>query len=348
MQALRSDFVSQLAKTETVSRLAEVSFLGAIDYSPWARRVGGYLTSRFDHSLGVALLANDAAKALEVNEAERKVAVAAGLLHDIGHGPLSHSLESAFERRFGLNHHSATTTLLIGSSARARELRSVLARHDVDVDEVLALMVGEHPTHPMSELFSGPINLDTIEGILRSVNYRGNTRKMPKLSGVLAAATSIVAGDRSATAIGRLDEFWLVKGLIYSQLVRGPIGLLSDFKCQHYFDTHSDRFHPTQFAWSDSALKEEFPELFAWLAVDDVAAWKPNVRSQSIHFVRRSFTVNASMSNAQETTEFLRARYRQHKTQAEMSLPLADLAVEEELGTWQSQKLTRDVSTATV
>src|SRR5213076_2451781 len=45
--------------------------------------------SRLEHCLGVGHVAGEMAKALELTPAERKLVRAAGLLHDVGHGPFS-------------------------------------------------------------------------------------------------------------------------------------------------------------------------------------------------------------------------------------------------------------------
>lgn len=114
LEGLQSELIAQLAQTEVVARLRKVSFLGAIDHSSWARPAQAYLTSRFDHSIGVALLAKSAARRLKLSRRQRDTALAAALLHDVGHGPLSHSLESAFARAFGIDHHKATEDLILG------------------------------------------------------------------------------------------------------------------------------------------------------------------------------------------------------------------------------------------
>lgn len=349
LSSLKSNFVSQLVRTRVVNRLIDVSFLGAIDYSPWGSRVSRYLTSRFDHSLGVALLASEAAEALNLDSSQRNVALAAALLHDIGHGPLSHSLEAAFERHLGLNHHIATTDLLIGPSASARELRSALSDYEVDVDEVLALITGKHATHPLTELFGGPINLDTIEGILRSANYRDTIRNTPTPLAVLNAAITVIKGDIDAIAIGHLDDFWQLKGLIYSQLVRGPIGLLSDFKAQQFFDDNSARFEPRHFQFTDDALGQEFPELFSWLLSDELSSVTTRPLSKQIAFVRRTFVVNGKADAASGPRKFLQARYKQGKLQGAATLRLATVTTEEESGTWEiSGRSKSDAHTAMV
>lgn len=312
--AMRSPLVSQVARTEVVSRLKDVSFLGAIDHSPWARGTGAYLTSRFDHSVGVAYLAELAASRFELNERQRNLAVAAGLLHDIGHGPLSHSLEADFEKEFGINHHGMTEELLTGASARARTLRRVLGEFGVDAGEVLLLIEGQL-NHPLAVLFGGPINFDTIEGVLRTANY--GPKPVIQLAGltVVEAALDIVNGNHSMVALRTLDQFWQLKGLMYTQLVRGGIGVVSDFKCHQYFQENKDRIDPAQFGWSDTAFKQKHPELFVWLENESCTSEAHSCFAH-IDYVRRTFSVSPEQSKHQDPASILRSRYQQKKAPA--------------------------------
>ncbi|NYZ80036.1 HD domain-containing protein, partial [Candidatus Micrarchaeota archaeon] len=67
----------------------------------WVRQLGltklvfpGANNTRIEHSLGVSFIAGEIAEHLEVSESERNLVQAAGLLHDIGHAPFSHTLET--------------------------------------------------------------------------------------------------------------------------------------------------------------------------------------------------------------------------------------------------------------
>ncbi|NMD15590.1 MAG: HD domain-containing protein, partial [Bacteroidales bacterium] len=69
----------------------------------------GALHTRFHHSLGSMYLMREAIQVLrergiEISEQESEGALIAILLHDLGHGPFSHSLESAIVRNIGHEH----------------------------------------------------------------------------------------------------------------------------------------------------------------------------------------------------------------------------------------------------
>src|SRR5438128_7427041 len=60
--------------------------------------------SRVEHCLGVGHVAGEMAKALDLSPDERKLVKAAGLLHDVGHGPFSHTLEHVLRRALAVDH----------------------------------------------------------------------------------------------------------------------------------------------------------------------------------------------------------------------------------------------------
>ena len=105
-------------------RLKGVRFLGGIDYvlvrSPNGSRAR---YSRYEHSVGVACLAALHADLRDLSPEDRRLSCAAALLHDIGHAPLSHSLEPVFIEHFGLGHHRATEEIIYGRVAIGRERR---------------------------------------------------------------------------------------------------------------------------------------------------------------------------------------------------------------------------------
>ncbi len=59
--------------------------------------------TRYTHSLGVMHIADQIAVQLELDDCERKIARFAGLLHDIGHYPLSHVCEFPYKKAFSAN-----------------------------------------------------------------------------------------------------------------------------------------------------------------------------------------------------------------------------------------------------
>jgi HD superfamily phosphohydrolase len=87
---------AELVATPAFQRLKSIRFLGGIDYllvrvPNGANRNIRY--TRYQHSLGVARLALLYGNQRGLSFSERRILYVAALLHDVGHAPLSHSLE---------------------------------------------------------------------------------------------------------------------------------------------------------------------------------------------------------------------------------------------------------------
>lgn len=93
-------FLARLAESVAVTRLKDIGFLGAIDYVRFGneKQKDRQYFNRYEHSLGVAFLALNYSKAKDLSEYDSRVLASAGLLHDVGHGPLSHTLEPIFKK----------------------------------------------------------------------------------------------------------------------------------------------------------------------------------------------------------------------------------------------------------
>ncbi|MCA1756055.1 MAG: HD domain-containing protein [Bacteroidales bacterium] len=96
------DFIYDLIQNPFFQRLRYIRQLGLTD-----NVFPGASHTRFLHSLGALHLAGQAvntlkSKGVEISGSEEEALQAAILLHDIGHGPFSHALESLITD--GVNH----------------------------------------------------------------------------------------------------------------------------------------------------------------------------------------------------------------------------------------------------
>ena len=153
-------------------------FLRLVDAAPfqrlrYVRQLGlahlvypGATHSRFEHALGAYHLTGLTVRALEddgqlgdVPALDRRLVVAAALLHDIGHYPFSHALEE-----IGVAHHEEVAGPLLCQGPIATVLRAEFAP---DAPErVLALVRGTSDS-PLQGLISGSIDLDKTDYLKR-------------------------------------------------------------------------------------------------------------------------------------------------------------------------------------
>jgi hypothetical protein len=292
-------------------RLRSISFLGAIDYVlPNNTSIRKAAKTRYHHSLGVACLGLQFAQQTDASEKDTRLIVSAALLHDIGHAPLSHSLESVFSTHFGLSHHEAGTDVIKGESPLGAGIYKILKAKGIEPDEVIALIEGKHFKH-FNHLFRSPMNIDTFDGILRSRYYM-------KLSGSLspsALVESFVELDKRSTQ--RFDQFWKAKHDIYGYLINSASGVLADALARKYVIHNLSAFSPSDYFATERNLFLKHPVLHDSLKTAR-ALLKASAR-RDIEYRQRNFFLDADVIVG--SYEDLYKRYLQNKTVARIQIP---------------------------
>jgi uncharacterized protein len=219
----------EIVATHAFKRLRSIRFLGGIDYLLVRVPNGSKVRyTRYQHSLGVARLALLYANARRLAPNERRLIYIAALLHDIGHAPLSHSLEPVFYEYFGLEHHRATQDVIAGRVPIGRQLYETLREHRIDIERVIAILIGAE--NSFDDLFNSPINFDTVDAILRAQTYARPKAILPSPERIIEAIIRRQDEDDCRVA----DEFWGYKDQVYRTLINARSGVLADFACQVY------------------------------------------------------------------------------------------------------------------
>lgn len=263
-------------------RLQAVSFLGAIDYIDERRRQAPALRSRADHSRYVAALADLVAEARGYSAELRRHVVAAALLHDIGHPPLSHSVEPYFKKQLG-GHHELGEQVIEGEMPGSKPLGKLLRNH-FDTRLIKRLIAGRASREEGGDLFSSPINIDTIEGIWRCfVIAKGEA---PGFSRSEVARAAFI--DDEGQQI--LDAFWHLKHRAYYEVIHSPKGLAADSFALHYFQ-NSDFAPDIEFVRStEEDWEQKFGDLFS--ALGSLQSFWP--KSEDVkNYTARSYWIDA-------------------------------------------------------
>lgn len=281
----------ELINTDAFKRLSRVSFLGGIDYLLVPNPNGATGNSRYNryqHSLGVARLALEYSAKLELNPKDRRTIVVAALLHDVGHAPLSHSIEPVLHERFGMDHHAATLDILFGHSLIGRDVYKILRRYSVDLDHLKILISGKDTGY--HSFFSGPINFDTIEGILRTRAF-GNAPASFTPDVVANAATY------RATEAHReiVDRFWNHKDEVYRSVINSKLGVLADQACQLYAKRHLSSLESSDFFITEDSLFRKLPGLRQLLTSSNFVTEAIRILPETIEYKSRRFVINDSI-----------------------------------------------------
>ncbi len=200
--------------------------------------------SRLEHCLGVGYMASEMARALGLPEEERKLVQAAGLLHDVGHGPYSHTLEHVLSRELAVDHMHLTQRIITGeddnvAAADRREfpdvprIHEVLGKHGVSPESVAALIRGpsekeglflDLPSRKtdrryLGQIIHSPMDADQIDYLLRDAHYTGATHgaiDVSRLLQTLALHKGQIAIDRKG--LPALEGMLVARGLMYSSV----------------------------------------------------------------------------------------------------------------------------------
>ena len=125
--------------------------------------------SRYSHCLGVMEVARQMLGHLrlvtKIDEAEADACVAAALLHDLGHGPLSH----VFERISGFNHEEQTRRIILDAGS---DVNRILSEYDSNLPQRVAnLLAGKSPGGGARSFFndvlSSQLDADRFDYLLR-------------------------------------------------------------------------------------------------------------------------------------------------------------------------------------
>lgn len=129
--------------------------------------------SRFSHALGTMHLAGKMAESLrrgvELSDEEWQLVRLAGLLHDIGHGPFSHSYEEVLSTHKGMTHEDLGAKVLKESS-----LADAISAQGFDPKELAELIFGEPERDKyLKQIITSQFDVDKMDFLLRDSYFTG-------------------------------------------------------------------------------------------------------------------------------------------------------------------------------
>ena len=163
---VKDQLIWDLIKTKEFQRLRRIKQLGTLYLSFHTAE-----HSRFGHSLGVyeivRRMIDESFFGREAwDNADRPLALCAALLHDLGHGPFSHS----FEKIFGTDHEAFTQAIITGDT----EVNEVLSRVDADFPQEVADVINKtHDNKLVISMISSRIDADRMDYLQRDAYFTG-------------------------------------------------------------------------------------------------------------------------------------------------------------------------------
>ena len=166
--------ILDLIDSKEFQRLRRIKQLGTSSFT-----FHGAEHSRFSHSLGVYDITRRICDLFKRNyskekigadgwdERERLVALCAALLHDVGHGPYSHT----FEHIFQTDHEQITVAILTSPET---EVYQILNRVEAGFPEKVASVIQKtYPNPQVVQMISSQIDADRMDYLLRDAYFTG-------------------------------------------------------------------------------------------------------------------------------------------------------------------------------
>jgi uncharacterized protein len=220
--------VAELMDTREVQRLRRIRALGLASLA-----FPGGEHSRFAHAVGsahvmqrylerVRSLANELPAHDRIDTHWEAVALAAALLHDLGHGPYSHTFETVIP---GARAHEDWTSQIILDPHT--EVHAVLRRFDPQAPAAVEELIhGRCPIRHLARAVSGTFDVDRCDYLMRDSHMTGVRYGLLDLDWLLAslrlylppgasAATLAVDGAKGLTAV---EGFFLARLYMYRQV----------------------------------------------------------------------------------------------------------------------------------
>ncbi len=183
------------------------------------RQLGlGYLVfpaaehSRFSHAIGALELAQRVLKNLRekdttISDAEVRGTLIAVLLHDIGHGPLSHTLEHSLIRDF--NHEKMSLKIM----------HKLNEEFNGELDVAIQIFTNQYPKKFLHQLISSQLDIDRLDYLKRDSFFTGVSEGSVGINRILKTMR-VINGNVviEKKGIYAIENYILSRRLMYMQV----------------------------------------------------------------------------------------------------------------------------------
>lgn len=205
--SIPGDFIFDLIEDPWFQRLRNIKQLGLTSFVyPGANH------SRFQHCIGALHLMDLAigtlrSKGVEISREEEEAALIAILLHDAGHGPFSHALESSIIA--GISHEDLSLLLM----------RKLNEKYSGKLDLAIRIFKGEYDRRFFHELIAGQMDMDRLDYLRRDSFFTGvieGSVGSDRIIRMLNVVNDSLVIDEKG--IYSLEKFMIARRLMYWQV----------------------------------------------------------------------------------------------------------------------------------
>ena len=175
--------------------------------------------SRFTHSLGAFHLAQRLIAKLrlthDIPESAQTAVRIAALLHDVGHGPFSHVIESIL----GFHHEEFTVEAVLSGETQIGKL--LRAYSGGLADDIAAIVTHEYAPHALSHIVSSQLDVDRMDYLLRDSLMTGAKYGVYDLEWIIKSIDIDEDQDRlyiSTPGIYAVEDYLQARYYMYRQV----------------------------------------------------------------------------------------------------------------------------------
>ncbi len=201
------DIIFDLIEHPLFQRLRRIKQLGLTSYVyPGANH------TRFQHAVGAMYLMGQAIEALrsrghDITDDEARAVTLAILLHDIGHGPFSHSLENSLIRN--TSHESISLMFM-------EQLNN---EYSGQLEKAIRIFKNEYPKKFLHQLVSSQLDMDRLDYLKRDSFFTGVTEGVigsDRIIKMLHVVNDQLVVDEKG--IYSIEKFLIARRLMYWQV----------------------------------------------------------------------------------------------------------------------------------
>lgn len=294
---VRHQIILDLIDTKEFQRLRRIKQLGTSHYT-----FHGAEHSRFSHSLGVYELARKICDRFlrnypeEWDDSERLVTLCAALLHDIGHGPFSHTFEKIFET----DHEKFTVNIILDETT---EVNEILRRVSPDFpNKVASVITKKYPNPQVVQLISSQIDADRMDYLQRDAYYTGVTYGKFDMSRILRVIRPHKNGIAfQSQGMHAVEDYIVRRYQMYMQVYFHPVSRGMEVTLDRMLTRANDLY-------KDGDLNLRIPQLESFFDQDYTTQDYLNLDDQVISYGVLTWTKSADEYLKELATMFLHRR----------------------------------------
>ena len=262
--------ILDLINSKEVQRLRRIKQLGTSSFT-----FHGAEHSRFTHSLGVYEISRRICDIFSRNfpqekigadgwdDRERLVTLCAALLHDVGHGPYSHT----FEHIFHTNHEAITVEII---TSPEKEVYQILNRVEEGFPEKVASVIQKtYPNPQVVQMISSQIDADRMDYLLRDAYYTGTEYGTFDLTRILRVIRPYKGGIAfSMNGMHAVEDYIVSRYQMYVQVYFHPVSRGMEVILEHLLHRAHELYREDPNVFESHFLDENFT-LEEYLKLDD-------------------------------------------------------------------------------